>query len=220
MKNRGNAKWWFATLVVGLLAGFLSFAYQFDEVESQLENEIDLLETRNQILTQENERLLYVNDLAIEFGMNPTIVTLVDHYSRKYLDQGGSEWRLLKTPEFMTYIMLSVIHAESKGNPSAVGDGGRARGLTQIWVSTARQYGEVTAQDLLDPETNVSFSFKHFHSLLKKYHGNLALALYAWNRGPGTVDKLLSYGESPQNGYGEKVYEAALVRNRESVIDN
>ena len=97
----------------------------------------------------------------------------------------------------------------------AVGDGGKARGLTQIWVSTAREYGNVTAEQLQRPETNISFAFKHFQHLLQKYRGNLALALYAWNRGSGRVDKLLLYGESPQNGYAKKVYEAALVSNRE-----
>lgn len=43
--------------------------------------------------------------------------------------------------------------------------------------------------------------------------GNLALALYAWNRGSGKVDQLIHYGEIPSNGYGRKVYRAALDDN-------
>lgn len=173
------------------------------------------LEQRNRALLSENQFLHYVNELALEFSMDPLIVMLVDHYSREYLKQNGPEWRLLRTPEFTTFIMLSLIHAESRGNPSAEGDGGRARGLTQIWASTAQDYGEVTPEKLLEPETNIAFSFKHFHFLLKKYRGNLALVLYAWNRGHGTTDKLLFYGQSPENGYAKKVYEAALVNNRQ-----
>ncbi len=211
MKLQDKGKWWFVTLIAGLMAGFV---YLIDQAD-QLRDQIVVMSEQNQMLTEETERLSYINDLAIEFSMDPAIVTLVDRYSREYMKGSGPEWRLVRTPEFMSYIMLSLIYVESKGNSDAVGDGGKARGLTQIWVSTAREYGEVTAEQLQRPETNISFAFKHFQHLLQKYRGNLALALYAWNRGSGTVDKLLLYGESPQNGYAEKVYEAALVSNRE-----
>ncbi len=211
MKLQDKGKWGFVTLIAGLMAGFV---YLIDQAD-QLRDQIVVMSEQNQMLTEETERLSYINDLAIEFSMDPAIVTLVDRYSREYMKGSGPEWRLVRTPEFMSYIMLSLIYVESKGNSDAVGDGGKARGLTQIWVSTAREYGEVTAEQLQRPETNISFAFKHFQHLLQKYRGNLALALYAWNRGSGTVDKLLLYGESPQNGYAEKVYEAALVSNRE-----
>jgi len=211
MKLQDKGKWGFVALIAGLMAGFV---YLIDQAD-QLRDQIVVMSEQNQMLTEETERLSYINDLAIEFSMDPAIVTLVDRYSREYMKGSGPEWRLVRTPEFMSYIMLSLIYVESKGNSDAVGDGGKARGLTQIWVSTAREYGEVTAEQLQRPETNISFAFKHFQHLLQKYRGNLALALYAWNRGSGTVDKLLLYGESPQNGYAEKVYEAALVSNRE-----
>ncbi len=211
MRLQEKGKWWFVALIAGLLAGSV---YLIDQAD-QLRDQIVVLSEQNQMLTEKTERLTYVNDLAIEFSMNPTIVTLVDRYSREYMKNGGPEWRLVRTPEFMSYIMLSLIYVESKGNTHAVGDGGKARGLTQIWVSTAREYGNVTAEQLQRPETNISFAFKHFQHLLQKYRGNLALALYAWNRGTGKVDRLLVYGESPQNGYASKVYEAALVSNRE-----
>ena len=211
MRLQEKGKWWFVALIAGLLAGSV---YLIDQAD-QLRDQIVVLSEQNQMLTEKTERLTYVNDLAIEFSMNPTIVTLVDRYSREYMKNGGPEWRLVRTPEFMSYIMLSLIYVESKGNSDAVGDGGKARGLTQIWVSTAKEYGNVTPEQLQQPETNISFAFKHFQHLLQKYRGNLALALYAWNRGTGKVDRLLVYGESPQNGYASKVYEAALVSNRE-----
>ena len=201
------------TLGAGLLAGTLAFFHYSAQSVRESNHEIAQLKQQNQQLRQKHEQLRYINDLAVEFSMDPFIVTLVDHYSRKFLKKTEPEWRLLKTPEFTTYIMLSLIYAESKGDAGTVGDRGKARGLTQIWVSTAQDYGEVTALQLMDPETNIAFSFKHFHHLLKKYKGNLALALYAWNRGHGTVDRLLSYGQSPQNSYGKKVYEAALMNN-------
>ena len=211
MKLQLKENWWFVALTVVLLAGFV---YLIDQAD-QLRDQIAVLSEQNLILTEKTEHLSYVNDLAIEFSMDPAIVILIDRYSREYMKDGGPEWRLVRTPEFMSYIMLSLIYVESKGNTHAVGDGGKARGLTQIWVSTARDYGNVTAEQLHRPETNLSFAFKHFQHLLQKYRGNLALALYAWNRGSGKVDRLLVYGESPQNGYAEKVYEAALVSNRD-----
>jgi len=209
--NKLKGKWWFVALVVGLLAGFVFLIYQAD----QLRDQIVVLSEQNQMLTEKTEQLSYVNDLAIEFSMDPAIVTLVDRYSREFMKNGGPEWRLVRTPEFMSYLMLSLIYVESKGNTNAIGDDGRARGLTQIWVSTAREYGNVTPEQLQRPETNISFAFKHFQHLLQKYRGNLALALYAWNRGSSRVDRLLVYGESPQNGYAKKVYEAALLNNRD-----
>ena len=206
-----KGEWWFVALMVGVLAGFV---FLIDQAH-QLKDQIVVLSEQNQMLTEKAEHLSYVNDLAIEFSMDPAIVTLVDRYARQYMKNGGPEWRLVRTPEFMSYMMLSLIYVESKGNTEATGDDGRARGLTQIWVSTAREYGNVTPEQLHRPETNISFAFKHFQHLLQKYRGNLALALYAWNRGTGKVDRLLVYGESPQNGYAKKVYEAALVSNRE-----
>ncbi|MCZ6768855.1 MAG: lytic transglycosylase domain-containing protein [Acidobacteria bacterium] len=211
MKLQLKENWWFVALTVALLAGFV---YLIDQAD-QLRDQIAVLSEQNLILTEKTEHLSYVNDLAIEFSMDPAIVILIDRFSREYMKNGGPEWRLVRTPEFMSYIMLSLIYVESKGNTHAVGDGGKARGLTQIWVSTAKEYGDVTAEQLHRPETNLSFAFKHFQHLLQKYRGNLALALYAWNRGPGKVDRLLVYGESPQNGYAKKVYEAALMNNRE-----
>ena len=207
--------WWVLALVIGVLAGG---QYWMDREDQRVKDQVTALREENEMLARRNEQLSYINDLAVEFSMDPTHVALVDRYSREYMAESGPEWRLVRTPEFMTYIMLSLIYVESKGNTHAVGDGGKARGLTQIWVSTAQDYGEVTAEALHLPETNISFAFKHFHQLLRKYQGNIALTLYAWNRGSRKVDRLLEYGESPGNGYAKKVYEAALVNNREPLI--
>jgi len=200
--------------VVAFALGLSAAGYPLHYRSERLKKELAELDKTNNSLKEENDRLRYINSLSVEFSMDPLIVTLVDQYSRQYLNHSAPEWRLLKTPEFLTYVMLSLIYAESKGDAGAVGDGGKARGLTQIWVSTARDYGNVSADQLLDPETNIAYSFKHFHELLKKYRGNLAMVLYAWNRGPGTVDRLLLYGQSPENGYGKRVYQASLDNNR------
>ena len=215
MKFNEYPRWWVLVLVLGFLA---SGRYWMDQQDQRVKDQISGLQQENEMLVRRNEQLSYINGLAVEFSMDPTIVTLVDRYSRECMRKSGPEWRLVRTPEFMSYIMLSLIYVESKGNTHAVGDGGRARGLTQIWVSTAQDYGEVTSEALHLPETNLSFAFKHFHQLLKKYQGNITLTLYAWNLGSRKVDRLLEYGESPGNGYARKVYEVALLNNRELLI--
>ena len=215
---RRRQVWLCTAFAIGLLGGgffLVDEANRLREHIATLSNQNQALTHKNQELTQANEKLSYVIDLATEFSVDPVIVTLVDHYAREYMKETEPEWRLVRTPEFMTYIMLSLIYVESNGNTHAIGDGGKARGLTQIWVSTANDYGDVTPEQLHLPETNISYAFKHFHHLLQKYRGNLALALYAWNRGSNMVDRLLRYGESPQNGYAKKIYEAALMNNRD-----
>ena len=217
MVLRDSGKWWFMKVLVALSTGLLFSIHQNDlhnQTIGVLTQENQQLIDQQKELLQSHQQLKYINGLAMEFSMDPAIVTLVDHYAREHMQDGGPEWRLLRTPEFMTHIMLSLIYAESKGNTHAIGDNGKARGLTQIWVSTAKEYGEVTPDQLHRPETNIAFSFKHFHGLLKRYRGNLALTLYAWNRGPNKVDSLIDYGKSPENGYAKKIYEAAFVNNR------
>jgi len=201
------------TLGIGAALGLGATYYHFRDSEVRiqaLESAHQGLELANAELEAEKLHLEFVADMATQFGVPPNIVDIVHQESLAAVDPTKPEWRLIQTPQFMTYLMLSVIHAESKGDPLAVGDNGKARGLTQIWVTTAKQYGEVTARELHEPAINLRFAFAHFSYLLERYKGNLALTLYAWNRGEGTVDKLISYGEVPSNGYGVKIYRAAL----------
>jgi soluble lytic murein transglycosylase-like protein len=148
--------------------------------------------------------------MSIEFGIDLGIVLIVDELARSYVNPNDPEWRVIRTPEFMTHIMLSLIYAESKGKAKAIGDRGRAYGLTQIWHTTAAQYGDVSAELLLEPEVNIDYAFRHLSYLLRKYKGNLALSLYSWNRGEGTVDRLIRHGQPPNNTFGPKIYRAAL----------
>jgi soluble lytic murein transglycosylase-like protein len=100
---------------------------------------------------------------------------------------------------------LGLVRAESSFRTAAVSPVG-AIGLTQLMPATAKwlQPG-VTRQELKNPETNLRIGFKYLRSLIDKYDGNETLALTAFNRGPGTVDKLLKRGANPDNGYAEKV---------------
>jgi len=100
---------------------------------------------------------------------------------------------------------FGLVKAESSFRPKAVSPVG-AIGLTQLMPATARILKPGTSrQDLMKPETNLQLGFRYLKELKDRYDGNEKLALTAYNRGPGTVDKLLKRGINPDNGYAEKV---------------
>lgn len=102
-------------------------------------------------------------------------------------------------------VAFGLVRAESSFRTAAVSPVG-AIGLTQLMPATARWLEPgITKQELRNPETNLRVGFKYLKQLIKKYDGNEKLALTAFNRGPGTVDKLLKRGRNPDNGYAEKV---------------
>jgi len=103
-------------------------------------------------------------------------------------------------------VAFGLIRAESSFRNTATSPVG-AVGLTQLMPRTAAwmQPG-VTRAQLRDPKTNLEIGFKYMRYLLDKYEGNERLALLAYNRGPGTVDKALRSGRNPDNGYADFVY--------------
>lgn len=104
-------------------------------------------------------------------------------------------------------IAYGLVKTESSFKPRATSHVG-ARGLTQVMPRTARWLQPGTkAEHLYDQETNLRLGFKYLRQLIDKYEGDTKLALLAYNRGPGTVDKVLRRGGDPDNGYARKVME-------------
>lgn len=100
---------------------------------------------------------------------------------------------------------FGLVKAESSFRSKVVSPVG-AIGLTQLMPATARGLRPgTTRSDLMKPETNLQLGFKYLKQLTDRYDGNEKLALTAYNRGPGTVDKMLKRGKNPDNGYAEKV---------------
>lgn len=165
---------------------------------------------------RELERLRSLYALAVEFDLSPIVVEAFYAEAKKVVNREDDwkTWRFIQSPEFLTYLMCSIIKVESNGDRFAVGDDGRAVGLTQIWLTTARDYEPDVARDqLFNPVVQARIATRHFIRLLERYDGNHARAVISWNRGEGRVDQLLAQGLSPENGYVYKVYKAALVRN-------
>ena len=102
-------------------------------------------------------------------------------------------------------VAFGLVRTESEFKTSATSHVG-AVGLTQLMPATARGMRKgTTIADLRNPQINLSIGFKFLRELLDKYDGNKRLALLAYNRGPGTVDRVLKRGGDPDNGYAEAV---------------
>jgi soluble lytic murein transglycosylase-like protein len=116
-----------------------------------------------------------------------------------------SIYRAAQEQEIPPDVAFGLVRAESSFRPRAVSGAG-AVGLTQVLPSTGRWIVPgTTRRDLMDPETNLRVGFRYLRYLIDKYDGDEALALTAYNRGPGTVDRHLRQGRNPDNGYVEMV---------------
>ncbi|MGH7462161.1 MAG: lytic transglycosylase domain-containing protein [Longimicrobiales bacterium] len=108
---------------------------------------------------------------------------------------------------------FGLVRAESGFRSRAISPVG-AVGLTQIMPATARWLKPGTSRsDLMDPSFNLHMGFRYLRQLIDDYEGNERLALTAFNRGPGTVNKLLRRGRNPDNGYADKVLTGRSSRH-------
>lgn len=82
-------------------------------------------------------------------------------------------------------LLASIVQAESAAHPRAVSRAG-AQGLMQLMPVTAQTMG---VRDAFAPDQNVHGGAAYLDWLLHRYHENLALALAAYNAGPGAVDR-------------------------------
>ena|GEM_PF-5552654 len=87
-------------------------------------------------------------------------------------------------------LVEAVVLQESGGDSKAVSSAG-AQGLMQLMPATAAALGVSNAYD---PVQNLEGGIKYLIEQLNHFHGNIQLALAAYNAGPGAVEK---YGGIP-----------------------
>ncbi len=82
-------------------------------------------------------------------------------------------------------LLHAVIWQESKYKPAAESHAG-AQGMMQLMPAAAKRFN---CADRLNPEENIQAGTKYLRWLLKRFDGNVTLALAAYNAGEGNVDK-------------------------------
>ncbi len=93
-------------------------------------------------------------------------------------------------------LIAAVIYAETKFDPRPSSAG--AQGLMQILPQTAeflaRRSGATTftTSDLGTPQVNIAYGSYYLRYLLDEYHGNLVLALAAYNGGEANVNRWIA----------------------------
>jgi soluble lytic murein transglycosylase-like protein len=77
-----------------------------------------------------------------------------------------------------------------------------ALGLTQLMPATARTLDpSVTDEELFDRHINLRLGLRYLRMMLEQHDNDVAIALAAYNRGPGAVRLLLAEGKVPSNAY-------------------
>lgn len=115
--------------------------------------------------------------------------------------------------EIDPHVAFGLVRTESEFKDYATSRVG-AVGLTQLMVPTARWFKrDATVSDLRDSETNLEIGFRYLNELIDRYDGDVELALTAYNRGTGTVDRVLERGGDPDNGYAGKVLGGSRSRS-------
>jgi hypothetical protein len=110
-------------------------------------------------------------------------------------------------------LINGIIWVESKFDPKARGKKG-PRGLMQVMPRTGRWIATKIGRKYLphNAEFNIHAGTYYFAQMVKRYNGNLTLALVAYHRGPADVDQWSRDG-SPlpdvSRRYVENVFKAA-----------
>jgi Soluble lytic murein transglycosylase and related regulatory proteins (some contain LysM/invasin domains) len=118
------------------------------------------------VLILKEKRILFRSDIDIS-KFDQIIISAADKYK---IDSA---------------LIKAVIKAESNFNHQAVSPVG-AQGLMQLMPATASQ---LQVEDAFHPGKNIEGGTRYLRYLLNVYHGNLTLALAAYNAGEGAVAK-------------------------------
>ncbi|HSQ19185.1 MAG TPA: lytic transglycosylase domain-containing protein [Blastocatellia bacterium] len=96
----------------------------------------------------------------------------------------------------------AVIKQESQYDPDAASPAG-AKGLMQLMPATAKRFN---CDDLKDEACNVEAGTKYLAWLLKRFNGDVSLALAGYNAGEGSVDKYQGIPPYPETeNYVKKI---------------
>jgi soluble lytic murein transglycosylase-like protein len=111
-------------------------------------------------------------------------------------------------------LVAAIVQVESSFDPRVVSPRG-AIGLMQVMPDLASE----SALDPFDPRMNLELGSRYFSRLLRRYEGDVHLALAAYNAGPGAVDR---FGGMPPyretNQFVKRVLQAYDLHQVEAAV--
>jgi len=117
-------------------------------------------------------------------------------------------------------LIAGVIYAETKFDPrnSAAGAMGPMQLMPQTAAFLARRSGATTftTSDLNTPQVNIAYGSYYLRYLLNEYHGNVTLALAAYNGGESNVDRWLA--EARADGHPFTIGDIPFPETRAYVV--
>jgi soluble lytic murein transglycosylase-like protein len=162
------------------------------EKAQALESEVN--ELQESLHANNTEDSLFLKIIILRKDIDPGLARTVAQSVYKYSELYGRDPNLA----------LAIIEIESNFNPAATSSVG-ALGLMQVMP----HWKKILAikEDLRDPDTSIRYGLQ----ILGFYHEmyrDLTMALTAYNRGPGPIDRALMKGQDPKNDYPGRVLEA------------
>lgn len=152
-----------------------------------LDLQLEAVQGQLDIQTVELERMKRAHDASARYGIGADLALKIEEIA---LSEGID-------PK----LAFDLVRVESGFYQRAVSPVG-ALGYTQLMPATARLLSPgINREAIFDRDTNLRLGFRFLRSLINHYHGDIRLALLAYNRGPARVDQLLAAGVDPANGY-------------------
>jgi hypothetical protein len=158
---------------------------------------------------------------------NANFATSVD-YTPEQLNDLWATFKRSKNQEILTYfphgrcfkdaakandipeaLLLAMARGESNFDSGAISKA-NAIGVMQIqWPGTAKQLGILDKNKLFDPCINISAGARYIKYMIKRYQGNIYLAIAAYNYGPGRIKVSSTPNTIPDGAhwYSEYVFD-------------
>lgn len=153
-------------------------------------------ELRQYLASNSAEQVIFLKILVMKPDVDLTLARNIARHAHRY----AALYK--RDPD----LVLAIIAEESRFNPNAVSPVG-AVGLMQVMPQWEKVLG--ISGSLKDPEVSIKYGLQVLGFYMEMYK-DIDMALTAYNRGPGPVDKALMHGKDPKNGYAPqvlKVYE-------------
>ena len=195
-----------ASISIFLLTGCVGRRVNYDDkpvkkIENNLQNNLEKpIEKYGSIIYQGYKSFILKVNPKLDHDIAINIAIVIKFYAGEYsLD-----------PK----LVLALMSRESSFRANAVSSSG-AIGLGQLLISTAKDMG---VTDPYNPEENIKATSKYLALLIKKWNGNVTLALASYKIGHGNVTKILKAGKDLPQSTRKYINDIMLAQSK--ISDN